>query len=122
VEAIELAILLGVAVALAIAFFWFAYTYFYSTTKTIPRITPPELYYAGNGTLVIYVYNPGPNHAYVNAVFLNGEACNLTSGEEIPPYRTVEVRALCRAPPGLPQYSGKLVVNGYAFVFDASPD
>lgn len=121
-EALERAILLGVVVALAVALFWLAYTYFYSAVKTTPTITPPEMYYAGNRTLVIYIYNPGPNYAYVDAVFLNDERCNVTSGGEIPPYKTVEVKALCGAPPGLQQYSGKVVVNGYALVFNAAPD
>lgn len=117
-NSIALLVLLLFTVAVALAFFWYAYTTFTSTASTVVTIRAAMLYYE-NGTLKLVVVNPGPNPANINAIYLNGERCNITSNPYIKQGTTAEIFASC---PRIQSSSaqGTLVANGYPIPFVAS--
>ncbi|MEZ0249056.1 MAG: hypothetical protein ABWJ97_07255 [Thermoproteus sp.] len=117
-NSLALLLLLFFTIAVALAVFWYAYTTFTSTSNTYVTIRAAMLYYQ-NGTLRIIVVNPGPNPAYVNAVYLNDMPCNITGEAYIPSGALVEVRAVCPKAQ-IQTAQGTLIANGYPLPFTAA--
>ncbi|MEL9991870.1 MAG: hypothetical protein QXP98_05190 [Thermoproteus sp.] len=117
-NSLALLLLLFFTIAVALAVFWYAYTTFTSTSNTYVTIRAAMLYYQ-NGTLRIIVVNPGPNPAYINAVYLNGMPCNMTSGVYVPGGALAEVRAICPKTQ-IQSAQGTLIANGYSLPFMAA--
>ncbi len=76
---LEIAIIVAIILVIAVAVGWYLYTTFAASTTAQARLSVSSAEFS-NGTLTLYVINPGPADVTIQAVNLAGQSCSGGSG------------------------------------------
>ncbi|ABL88325.1 conserved hypothetical protein [Pyrobaculum islandicum DSM 4184] len=116
---LEIAIIVAIVLIIAVAVGWYLYTTFVASTTGQPRLNVVTATLYSNGTLKIFVVNPGPVDVQVSAIELAGQVQSVNQKITVGGNATLTAKFTGQWTPGTMLPGRVILSGGQSFPFNA---